>query len=103
MKFEKQMERFVVRFVLGAVILAGLCVAVYAETTRIVSGTGSATAETPSEAVRLATDIAGENLQSACSNGWLNGWSTSQNCREMGVPPVSSCIVRITAVCHTQP
>lgn len=91
------------RLILGAVILAGLCVAVYAETIRSVSGTGSATAESPSEAARLATDIAAENLKASCSNGWLDMPTRSEDCREMGAPPVSSCIVRLSAACHTQP
>lgn len=91
------------RLILGAVILAGLCVAVYAETTRIVSGTGSATAENTEEAARLADDIAFENLKASCSNGWLDMPARSENCREIGVPPVASCIVRLSAACHTQP
>jgi hypothetical protein len=91
------------RPILGAVILVGLCVAVYAETIRSVSGTGSATAETYDEAVRLATDIAAENLKASCSNGWLDMPTRSENCREIGVPPVSSCIVRLSAGCHIQP
>lgn len=90
------------RPILGAIILVGLCVAVYAETTRIVSGTGSATAETYDEAVRLATDIAADNLKASCSNGWLDMPSKDENCREIGVPPVSSCIVRLSAACHIQ-
>jgi hypothetical protein len=91
------------RLILGAVVLVGLCIAVYAETIRSVSGTGSATAESPSEAARLATDIAAENLKASCSNGWLDMPTRSEDCREMGtIPPVSSCIVRLSAGCHTQ-
>jgi hypothetical protein len=98
--FEKQMKRFVIRFVLGAVVLAGLCVAAYAGS-KAVSGTGTApyyaaVTYTPdtSNAIQRATEQAQENLNRACSNGNISGVSVAQSgCND------GTCTVTLIATC----
>ena len=96
--FEKQMKRFVIRFVLGAVVLAGLCVAAYAGS-KIVSGTGTYTnmstdGSPDGSSIQRATEKAQENLNSACSGGNISGVSVAQSgCDRY------TCTVTLIATC----
>ena len=97
--FEKQMERFVIKFVLGAVVLAGLCVAAYAGS-KVVSGTGTSgyRTELPAgdtgEALQKATEEAQEKLNSACSGGNISGVSVAQSGCDK-----HTCTVTLIATC----
>jgi len=89
MKFERQMERFIIKFILGAVILVGLCAAAFAYG-QVVRGHGFGTPV--SEAVRQAKeDAAG---QCAAHKGVEDVIITKQDCLDNGY-----CDVEIEATC----
>jgi len=95
MKFERQMERFIIKFILGAVILVGLCAAAFAYG-QVVRGLGFGTPV--SEAVRQAKeDAAG---QCAAHKGVEDVIITKQDCHEAPNSPADTyCDVEIEATC----
>jgi Flp pilus assembly protein TadG len=89
MKFERQMGRFIIKFILGAVILVALCLAAFAYG-QVVRGRG--TGKPVSEAVRQAKDDAAR--QCAAYKGVEDVIITKQDCRDNGY-----CDVEIEATC----
>jgi hypothetical protein len=71
---EKQITGFVLKFVLGAVLVALGAIAAFASSSRIVTGTGSGL-------IDMATKEAVRHLESACSGGQLS------NVQTVGVVP----------------
>jgi hypothetical protein len=91
MKFEKQIERFVIKFVFGAVILAGLSIVAFAYGEQVVRGHGIG--QGLSDALRSAKqDAAG---QCAAHNGVENVIITKQEC----TANESTCEVEVEATC----
>ena len=92
MKFEKQIERFVIRFVLGAAILVALCMAAFAYG-NTVHGYGRGEI---SDAVRQAKDDAARQ----CSKGIEDVVITKQDCQKATPEAtVAFCEVEIEATC----
>jgi hypothetical protein len=91
MKFDKQIERFVIKFVFGAVILAGLSIGAFAYGEQVVRGHGIG--QGLSDALRSAKeDAAG---QCAAHKGVENVIITKQEC----TANESTCEVEIEATC----
>jgi uncharacterized protein (UPF0333 family) len=79
---EKQITSFVLKFVLGAVLVALGAIAAFASST-YVTGTGRGTSQSASEAVGQAVSQATANMYSRC-NGSVSNVNVTQSVQSSG-------------------